>query len=195
MFISPDHSPHPWVAFTTIHPPLFALSSTTARVRAPIYWCGSIIVYLAHCYGRTRYLRCCHPRTVTVNYVLQRTQPSPGCIVPEPRDDSRCTTVLSHHRCKPRGIIKQPAYGGVISRKLSARGHAARAKGWNMVDVKSVLRALLYSARRRKFPEMGGLETKRRGIDFVCVFHSDKLSVSTSLRSYQLDQVADNVGK
>jgi len=37
-------------------------------------------VYLARRYGRTRYLRCCHPRTATVNYVSQRTRSCPGCV-------------------------------------------------------------------------------------------------------------------
>lgn len=106
----------------------------------------------------------------------------PPCIVPGPRDDSRCTTVLSHRCCKPRGIIKQPAYGGVISRKLSARGHAARARRdeiWPTLSPGSKRAVILRSS-----PEVSrrgrGTETIRRGIDFTRVFHSDKLSVSTS---------------
>lgn len=69
----------------------------------------------------TRYLRRCHPRFATVNYAYSKRERAGSAAW-----RLASYNVLARRRCrnKPRGIIKQPAYGGVISRKLSARGHA-----------------------------------------------------------------------
>lgn len=82
-------------------------------------------VFSPPCYGCTRYPRCCRPRSVPLIMCS-----SSHLQYPRSRDDSGfgrpATCSLAAIAQTARGIIKQPAYGGVISRKLSAKGRVVQ---------------------------------------------------------------------